>query len=246
MPNILPYLPKDEIIAAFNSAAGNEIESGKFDHPESSAALAANTFGFFITGAHRLPPFPAWPEMSKFHEVHLEKEMRFPWAGGRHPWLDAAVKSIDSLVGIESKRFEPFRGRPKVNLSDAYWRDVWGDDMDGFQALRDDLQAGIIKFEHLDAAQLVKHALGLKTQARELYRPHLLYLFAEPEKFADGRIIPKGAHKLHRHEIQIFADCVKGDAVTFASLSYDDLLTDWSQRNGLKHHAAKIRRHFFT
>lgn len=245
MTNILPYLPEKEILAAFNSAAGNEIVSGKFDHPESSAALAANTFGFFVNGVHPMPALPLWPQMSKFHEVRLEAEMRFPWSGGRHPWLDAIAVSIDSLVGIESKRFEPFRGSKSAQFAEAYWRDVWGDRMSGYQALRDDLQSGTIKFKHLDAAQLVKHALGLLTQ-RKLRQPYLLYFFAEPEMFSDGRRVSEATHRLHRHEIEIFADCVKGDAVTFAAISYDDLLADWAQRNGLKYHAAQIRKHFLT
>ena len=36
-------------------AAGNEIATGKFDSPESSAALAANAFGFFLQRASELP-----------------------------------------------------------------------------------------------------------------------------------------------------------------------------------------------
>lgn len=244
MPNILSHLPATEIIAAFNAAAGNEIQNGKFDHPESSAALAANTFGLFLTGAHPLPPFSVWPEMKPFHEVGLEVEMRFPWSGGRHPWLDTAAKSIDCLVGIESKRFEPFRGGKKGKFAKTYWRDVWGDDMVGFQALRDSLHDGDLTFKHLDAPQLVKHALGLKTQAKEIRKPYLLYLFAEPKEFANGRAIKKTAHMEHRREISVFADCVAGDVVTFAAMSYDQLLTDWRKIVGLKHHAAAVRRHF--
>lgn len=45
--------------------------------------------------------------------------MRFPWAGGRHPWLDAAVETERYLIGVESKRFEPFRDAKSVRLSDA-------------------------------------------------------------------------------------------------------------------------------
>jgi hypothetical protein len=42
---LLPGLPIDLILQAYASAPRNEIESGKFESPESSAALAANAFG---------------------------------------------------------------------------------------------------------------------------------------------------------------------------------------------------------
>ena len=117
------------------SAAGNEIALGKFDHPESSAALAVNTMGYFLIRAADLPPIPGlddagWPARS----VMLEANVRFPWKGGRHPWLDALVTTRRALIGIESKRYEPFRREygPKTRFSDAYWRPVWGDQMSGY------------------------------------------------------------------------------------------------------------------
>ena len=245
MPNILPHLPTDEILAAYEKAGGNEIESGKFDHPESSAALAANAFGFFITGTHELPRFSVGSNMQPFHEVRLEAQMRFPWSGGRHPWLDAVAVSRDSLVGIESKRFEPFRDTKKASFSGAYWRDVWGDNLVGYQAMRDGLKAGEIKFKYLDAAQLVKHAFGLRTQANKCgLIPYLLYLYAEPAAYPNGRLIAAADHAAHREEIRQFAAAVKGDEVGFMSMSYDELLTAWEKYEGLRFHASQIRQHF--
>jgi hypothetical protein len=245
MPNIVPHLPANEILAAYETAGGNEIESGKFESPRSSSALAANAFGFFITGAHKLPPFPVWPNMSPFHEVRLEAEMRFPWRGGKHPWLDVAAKSIDSLVGVEAKRFEPFEGRKKVNFVDTYWRDVWGDNLVGYQAMRDGLKAGEIKFKYLGAAQLVKHAFGLRSQANKRgLIPYLLYLYAEPTAYPNGRFIAAADNAAHREEIRQFAAAVKGDEVRFMSMSYDELLTACEKYEGLRFHASQIRQHF--
>jgi hypothetical protein len=53
--------------------------------------------------------------------------VRFPWNGGRHPCLDVLVTTVSVLLGIESKRYEPFRAKAVTTLSDAYWRPVWGD-----------------------------------------------------------------------------------------------------------------------
>ena len=54
----LPSVPGQEIEEIFNAAPGNEIARGKFDHPESSAVLAANAFGFFFKRPQDLPPLP--------------------------------------------------------------------------------------------------------------------------------------------------------------------------------------------
>ena len=51
----LPGVPGPDIEAIFEAAPGNEIGTGKFDSPESSAALAANAFGFFLNRASDLP-----------------------------------------------------------------------------------------------------------------------------------------------------------------------------------------------
>ena len=58
----LPGVPGADIERILDAAPGDEIGRGKFDHPESSAALAANAFGFFLHRAGELPPLPGCPE----------------------------------------------------------------------------------------------------------------------------------------------------------------------------------------
>src|SRR6202008_4644116 len=100
-------------------------------------------------------------------------------SGGTHPWLDAVVQTKSQLIGVESKRFEPFRDHRLINFSDAYDRD-WGANMKRFERMRDRLRSKEETFEHLDAAQLVKHAFGLVTTARRRgLTPALFYIFAE-------------------------------------------------------------------
>ena len=76
----LPGVPGRQIEEIYNSAPGNEIASGKFDSPESSAALAANTFGFFLNRVGDLPPLPGceeveWPATSC---LYLERGSTLP------------------------------------------------------------------------------------------------------------------------------------------------------------------------
>ena len=87
--------------------------AGKFDHLESAAARwLSNAFGFFL---HRvLDAAPAVGlsgcGMARPLRWRSKPTVRFPWSGGRHPALDCLVATPSALVGIESKRFEPFRG----------------------------------------------------------------------------------------------------------------------------------------
>ncbi|MDE0005297.1 MAG: hypothetical protein OXQ29_21615 [Rhodospirillaceae bacterium] len=150
----LPGVPGEDIERILDTAPGDEIASGKFDHSESSAALVANALGFFLQRAQELPSLPdcpdaGWPASS----LAIEATVRFPWSGGRHPVLDCLVTTPSALIGIESKRFEPFRGHASAALSEAYWRPVWGDRMKGFEQVRDSLRVDPRRFRRLDAGR---------------------------------------------------------------------------------------------
>jgi hypothetical protein len=242
-PQFLPGVPEDLVRAALALAGGNEIESGKLDSLESSAALAVNAFGWFLERPNDLPAFPSlsdleWPAL----RVDLERQMRFPWRGGRHPWLDAAVETPKHLLGIESKRYEPFRDAKKVAFSAVYDGDVWGDNKVPYIRMRDALRAGDTSFIHLDAAQLVKHAFGLVTEGGRVGKsPLLLYLYAEPAA-CRGTSIGADALARHRDEIDAFAAAVAGSAVRFASCSYREWLTHWT--GSARPHADALIAHF--
>lgn len=242
-PTFLPGVPEQLVRGALAKAGGNEIESGKLDSPESSAALAVNAFGWYIERPAELPPIPplaslGWPAI----RVDVERQMRFPWSGGRHPWLDAAVETATHVIGVESKRFEPFRDTKTVTLSDAYNRNVWGERMVPFTTMRDHLRAGSIAFVHLDASQLVKHAFGLVTEGRRLGKaPVLLYLYAEPKRRGSVVISPEALQR-HRAEIADFATTVAGAEVRFAACSWREWLLGWT--GAARHHADALIARF--
>ena len=249
----LPGVPGEQIREIYDAASGNEIATGKFDSPESSAALAANAFGFFLNRPNILPPLPTcdgaeWPASL----LYIEKEVRFPWKGGKHPWLDALVVTPSALIGVEAKRFEPFRDKPKACFSKAFWRDVWGDCMNGYQNIRDTLCENERLYTSLKADQLVKHALGLATRSRPGKKyagltPILFYLYAEPDFLPNsGKPVDEQAKALHRREITHFAQSVKGDEVRFVACSYRDLLATWQQNENpeIRQHAKAVIRRF--
>jgi hypothetical protein len=244
-PDFLPGVPVPYVLARLERADGREVSGGKLASPKSSAALAVNTFGWFHHRPRRLPPFATLgADISLPTAVEIEYCARFPWAGGKHPWLDAWVETPEAVIGIESKRFEPFRGQKRGTLSPAYDRRVWHDRMGPFEAMRDMLRSPGEHFRFLDAVQLVKHAFGLVTEGRRKNkRPYLVYLFAEPQEYG-GRTIPEADKRAHREEISHFAADVRGAEVGFGAMSYREWLGTWPNVDSelLAHRAAIIER----
>lgn len=244
MPNFLPNLPESRILECLRRSPGNEIDSGKFDSPESSAALVANAFGWFLERPADLPPLPGVPA-GQADFVTLEAEMRFPWNGGRHPWLDVGLTTPTTLIGIESKRYEPFRPAKRSSFSDAYNRPEWGGNMKRYTELRLDISSGTAQFGALDAVQLIKHAYGIRTRAMKSARGAVLvYLYAEPAAWQSGKLVDTARIALHQTEIATFRKAVAGDDVVFTPLRWSDLLDQWSRVPNLAAHAAAVRQRF--
>jgi len=250
---LLPGVPV-EVLERYRHAAGDEIGSGKFTSPQSSAALAANTFGYFMKRPGDLPRFPKWTDAWSPRRAEPEVEVRFPWAGGHHPWLDAIVETNNFLVGVESKRYEPFDSHSSGDVSqfsEAYWRDKWGSGMQPYQWVRDGLAHRPQLFRYLNATQLVKHAFGLRTRAiKDGKTPVLAYLYAEPAAWPGtaGKAIPDGALKEHAEEVRSFARMVAGGEVAFVHFTYGELLRtfDGSPLEHVRDHAKRLRERFHT
>ena len=70
------------------------------------------------------------------------------------------------------------------------------------------LQSGAVTFRHLDAAQLVKHAYGLVTEARRLGKlPVLFYIYAEPGSRAGVPIPHAQIHSSSRRDYGLRQSC---------------------------------------
>ena len=117
--------------------------------------------------------------------------------------------------------------------------------------MRDGLRDGRCSFRHLDAVQLVKHAFGLRTAANRKQLPHgrqpvLFYVYAEPDRWLDGRPNPLPDIARHRQEIAIFAGLVAGDEVAFYATTYRDMLRSWdcSPLIDVRQHVDAVRQRF--
>jgi hypothetical protein len=222
------------------NGAGDELGSSragvppKFCAAHSSSALAANAFGPWRNDPRTL----SVGGMSGFISLQFEYACR---AGvrGTPPHLDALARTSDAVVGIESKCTEYMQ--PKVaTFAETYHRiqDVRRESP-WFSLIRDAALRG--HFGHLDAAQLVKHSLGL-VNAFTSGRVVLLYLFWEPENAAEFDEFAN-----HRRELEEFARVVSGDRVEFAYQSYPELWREWDAAEhapGHRQHISRLRERY--
>ena len=124
--------------------------------------------------------------------------------------------------------------------------------MKGYEGMRDNLNERKRPHAGVNATQLVKHALALRTQVSsggefEGLKPVLFYLFAEPDIWPrDGKPVDNEAKSLHRQEIRKFAQSVEGDEVRFVARSYRELLATWerSENPEIREHAKVVKLRF--
>lgn len=139
----------------------------------------------------------------------------------RPPVLDVVVRGSDVLIAVESKCTEHFNKHhgefkpaydPLIEKMEGGWREV-------LEIIRCEPE----HFGGLDAAQLVKHYLGIRHSSDEYRKKILLYLFWEPLN-ADSI----GLFDNHRQQIEAFSRKVQGSEVEFFSQSYPGLWESWS------------------
>ena len=212
--------------------------------PVSSVALGVNTFGFFYDKPNQLPQFLnnlniKWDPKN----IEFQALTYIPDRPGFPPHLDVLIDLPNAIIGIINKRYEPFRGKPKGEFSKVYWKLPWGNKMKGYCDVRDMLHNNKLTFEHFDAYQIIKCALGMRSvindgkiknasrisDAKDK-KAFLIYLYAEPEICTkDNKPINniKNKHSVHRDDIKNFATRVMFDEVEFIPLSYQNLLSSW-------------------
>ena len=254
--NLIPGVTLDDFEADLDAADGNELRDGKtrpakFCASYSSSALAVNTFAPFKThpDALTLAGIGGFTQPLKF-EVKcpngLHEENGSP---SRSPNLDVLAFAGDTVVAVESKFLEPLSLK-KQELSPKYLAPFLG--TDDTRPIAEPEWSEMYKrvsrmaaypkeelpYTRLDAAQLVKHYLGLKVSYPHQKRV-LVYLYWEPTNA--GSI---DACKRHRREVEDFARRVAGCDTTFIAMSYPDLWSEWQGKStwpGMPEHLTRVR-----
>lgn len=214
--NLIPGLDLEDFRVDFDQGSGNEL-AGKFRAVHSSSALAANVFGPF----KRRPGDLSLCGKEGFETVDFERKCPVGLMQARTPPnLDLVAEAAKYVVAVESKCLEHF-GRKTPKFADAYRDEITDERRNGpwfaeMLRLRDRPDA----YQHLDAAQLIKHAFGLANTFKGI-EVTLLYLFWEPANSNQWSLLNK-----HRTEVESFAARVRGGFPRFTWMTYPDLWAD--------------------
>lgn len=135
------------------------------------------------------------------------------------PNIDIVIGNFQpEIFAIESKFAEPYRDKPKA-ICKAYIdnKSLWTD-LPELNKLANEICPNTDMFQYLDAAQLIKHILGLKTSYnKERFR--LLYLWYD-------LVGKEGAE--HRKEIEKFEVIAKRDNINFSHITYQEVIQNLS------------------
>lgn len=243
--NLIPGIDEADFWGDLTKAAGNELvddskSPAKFCAAYSSSALAVNAFG----------PFRHKPEnlclmgCTGFQATQFEKPLA-TGTGKRPAWPDFYACGTDMTFCVESKFLEPLDSKKAEfadiykqvveRLADPYWAKVY-----------ESLKQNQKHYQFLDAAQLVKHYLGMCNSFSQSGKPlSLLYVYWEPANAAD---FP--SYRQHRKEVLHFSAGVNNSQVKFAAYSYEELWDEWSIQSdwgGMAQHISHLReRYSFT
>jgi hypothetical protein len=241
------YLPLSaEFAAALEQAGGGETSPqrnlpAKVHAVHSSAVLAINVFQYWEgrTGKALPQAFGYDGDLAR-----VEIEQQYPTGlEGVPPTLDVTLTLADGrLIAIESKFTEWMtRKRPGLfRLRDKYLRPgtLWADvGLPMCQQLAAEIAAGAESFLHLDALQLLKHALGLRTSAPACYS--LMYLYYDDTG-------PFAMAERHRDELARFAARVDAQ-LRFRALSYQALYAAMTAQAGIdQRYLDYLRARYFS
>ena len=192
----------------------------------SSAALAVNFFDFWVERADRSPLQRALQIDREILSVSFEQ--KYPSGlRGTPPHLDVALElASGASVCIESKFTEwmTYSSSTRGDFRPVYFPEgegIWHEKgLPATQRLAGKVRDRDLVFHHLDAVQLLKHALGLANQLPGRFSLYYLYF--------DW---PGAESERHKKEISRFADAA-GDELDFKVFTFQQLLSVLQQERG--------------
>ena len=210
------------------------LKDGKHYRPKinalhSSAAIAVNTFQYWqnkdvypiLYACGLCPTKSSNVDIPLANKISFEE--KFPISDDKEtfqtpPNIDVVIDNFQSKIyAIESKLTEPYRRKKpeETGIRKDYLENPFWDGLSNLKDLAEKLCPNDNVFQHLDAAQLIRHILGLKRNHNKSgFR--LLYLWYDV-------IGQDGAE--HRKEIEQFAEIAKGDNINFSHITYQEVIT---------------------
>ena len=225
--NLIPGVTSKDFWKDLEGGDGSELSDSstapaKFCAAYSSSALVVNTLGPFRHSPNDLE----LSGFSGFSESQFERKCP-TGLGGKPPNLDFLAAGPNILVAVESKFLEPLRPK-KASFKNGYVSIIRDLADPAWQAMYKSLLDDPTRFVHLDAAQLVKHYLGIQNAFRNCrVAKVLVYLYWEPINAEDI-----AEFVLHRYEVAQFSSEIRESGVRFVALSYPRLWRNWSMGSG--------------
>lgn len=171
-------------------------------------------------------------------KIKFEEKLQIKYENGKiiknvkfgTPNLDVMIEFGDKIIAIESKFTEPYTKKRNKNshIQDSYTKKSLWKDLPNIeklaQAIHDENHHvenceikesidNLRKTKHLDASQLIKHILGLKSNYDKNFT--LLYLWYD---------VPGTEGYEHRQEIEAFASIAKADGINFRHITYQEVI----------------------
>lgn len=240
--NLIPGVEMTDFEEDLRSGAGNELkdrgnEPAKFCAAFSSSALAVNVFGPFRRGPQQLD----LAGYTGFTKAQFEK--RLPTGlSGTDPHVDFYAAGSSAVVCVESKFLEILWPK-EAKFADSYSEAIERLAEPAWSAVYLTLKANPQKYRFLDAAQLVKHYLGMRYSLGHLDTAQvLMYLYWEPENAEEFDLYLE-----HRTEVADFNRAIDGGEIAFVSQSYARLWADWrkgSEWDGMIEHLDHLEQRY--
>lgn len=211
-----PLTPQTQ--AQYESGDGDELgqngKRGKMFSLRSSSALVCNVFDYWQDRA-LAPIRKALQITEEANEIAFEQKFK-TGLGGNPPNLDVVFRRENAgghVTAIESKFAEPYDDREHKGFAASYFetRGLW-DDLPTCRDLANLINCGE-QFASIDAAQLLKHILGLRRNQKQ-HSFTLLYLWYD--------VRDSDAAETHRKEIERFQKIVSCE-VSFRSMTHQEL-----------------------
>ena len=212
----------------FEKGAGGELNwKVKWTPPKmqsvlSSSALAVNFFAYLQATKNKTANF--WNTLffngeefltGKVEEASFEKKLRITGVRGTPPNLDFFISDGGNRIGIESKFTEPLdrKSKDKKSIQKAYFETPFLDENKNKKVFELAQSINNGSYQYLDAAQLLKHWLGLMSQPKAApKKARLIYIY---HSCASGK---------HKEELDRFTSEAPKAGINFVHYSYNEMI----------------------
>jgi hypothetical protein len=237
--NLVPGVSEQDFADDLRGGDGGELTEvperpAKFCAAHSSSALAVNTFAPLRREPNRI----GFEGLSALTGARFERQCENGLIG-TNPNLDFLAEGPSGALAVESKCLELLDPKRAVfsrqyESAMATWAEpAWAH-------LYESLLREPDRFDCLDAAQLVKHYLGLRrTFGAEGRLVVLLYVYWEPRNAAEFSIYAQ-----HREEVSCLRHELSGSSIRFAARSYPQLWTEGEGRCLPTAHVQALRERY--